>query len=94
VLENGAGKDVTTLRDFWVMKGEDGKQRKHTVSPDRYMVGVCQPVLGAGDRKLICLSATVDESLIEHVLRGHFTCYLNRTYHVLTTWTNNLVVSI
>jgi hypothetical protein len=70
VLENRAGKDVTALRYFWVMNGGDGKQRKHTVSWDSYMVDVYHPVLGAGDRKLICLSTTVDETLIEHVLRG------------------------
>lgn len=70
VLENRAGRDVTALRYFWVMKGADGKQQTHTVSSDSYVVDVYHPVLGAGDRKLICLSATVDESLIEHVLRG------------------------
>ncbi|MGA8493775.1 MAG: hypothetical protein WB711_25370 [Terriglobales bacterium] len=70
VLENRASKDVTALRYQWVMTGEDGKQRTHTVSSDSYMVDVYHPVLGVGDRKLICWSATVDESLIEHVLRG------------------------
>jgi hypothetical protein len=70
VLENRASKDVTALRYQWAMTGEDGKQRKHTVSSDSYMVDVYHPVLGIDDRKLICWSATVDESLIEHVLRG------------------------
>jgi hypothetical protein len=70
VLENRASKDVTALRYQWVMTGEDGKQRKHTVSSDSYMVDVYHPVLGVGDRKLICWSATVDESLIEHVVHG------------------------
>ena len=67
---NRASKDVTALRYQWVMTGEDGKQRKHTVSSDSYMVDAHHPVLGIDDRKLICWSATVDESLIEHVLRG------------------------
>jgi len=70
VMENRADKDITALRYYWMMKSEDGNVRKHTVSSDSYMVDVYHPVLRAGDRKMICHSTTVDESLIEHVLRG------------------------
>jgi hypothetical protein len=70
VMENRAGKDITALRYYWVMTGEDGNVRKHTVSSDSYMVDVYHPVLRVRDRKLICRSATVDESLIDHLLGG------------------------
>jgi hypothetical protein len=70
VMENHAGKDVTALVDCWTMTSEDGKTRTRTTSSDSYMVDVYHPVLRAGDRKLIMLSTSLDESLIEHVLRG------------------------
>lgn len=70
VMENRADKDVTALRYCWFMASDGAKERKHTVTSDSYMVDVYQPVLKAGDRKLICPSTTVDESFIEHVQRG------------------------
>jgi hypothetical protein len=70
VMENRADKDVTALRYYWVMTGEDGNVRKHTVSSDSYIVDVYHPVLRVKDRKLICRSVTVDESLIDQVLSG------------------------
>jgi hypothetical protein len=53
VLENRAGKDVTALRYFWVMKGADGKQQTHTVSSDSYMVDVYHCVASAGNGKSV-----------------------------------------
>jgi hypothetical protein len=70
VMENRAAKDVTALRYYWAITGEDGNVIKHTDSSDSYLVDVYHPVLGGKDRKLICRSVTVDESLIDHVLRG------------------------
>ena len=70
VMENRADKDVTALRHCWIMTSEDGNVRKRTVSSDSYMVDVYHPVLRAADRKLISPSMTVDESFVEHVLRG------------------------
>ena len=70
VMENRADKDITALRYDWVMTGEDGNTRKHTVSSDSYMVDVYHPVLRVGDRKLICRGVTVDESLLDHILGG------------------------
>lgn len=70
VMENRADKDVTALRYCWMMTSEDGNIRKRTVSSDSYMVDVYHPVLKAADRKLICPSVTVDQSFVEHVLRG------------------------
>ncbi len=64
VLENRADKDVTALRYRWLMTSAEGKLRKQTVSSDSYMVEVYRPVLKPGDRKLICLSTAVDESLL------------------------------
>src|SRR5215472_4375324 len=70
VMENRANKDVTALHYCWMMTSEDGNVRKRTVSSDSYMVDVYHPVLSATDRKLVCPSITVDESFVEHVLRG------------------------
>lgn len=70
VLENRADKDITALRYQWSMTLEDGTTRKSTVSSDSYLVDVYRPVLKQGDRQLICLSATIDESLLEHILNG------------------------
>jgi hypothetical protein len=70
VMENRSDRDITALRYCWVVADEDGSEKKHTVSADSYMVDVYHPVLGRGDRKLISWSTTVDESLIDHVLRG------------------------
>ena len=70
VMENRSDKDITALRYYWVMTGEDGKARKRTVSSDSYMVDVYHPVLKRGDRKLICQGGTVDETLVDHVLGG------------------------
>jgi len=70
VMENRADKDVTALRYRWMMTFEDGNVRKRTVSSDGYMVDVYHPVLKAEDCKSICPSMTVEESFVEHVLRG------------------------
>ncbi len=70
VIENRCDKDVTALRYRWLVTAENGKERKHTVTSDSYMVDVYQPVLKPHDRKLISPSATVDESFIDHVLHG------------------------
>jgi len=70
VMENRADKDITALRYYWVMTGEDGNARKHTVSSDSYMVDVYHPVLKGGDRKLICRGGAVDETLLDHLLGG------------------------
>jgi len=70
VMENRADRDVTALRYRWMMTSEDGNVRKRMVSSDSYMVDIYHPVLKAADRKLICPSVTVDESFVEHVLRG------------------------
>jgi hypothetical protein len=70
VMENRSGKDITALRYFWVMTGEDGNVGKHTVSLDSYMVDVYHPVLKGGDRKLICRGSAVDESVLDHLLGG------------------------
>jgi hypothetical protein len=40
------------------------------MSSDSYMVDVFRPVLAPGDRKLISRSTNLDESLIDHVMRG------------------------
>jgi hypothetical protein len=70
VLENHSDKDITALRYCWFEEGNNPSEKRHTVSADSYMVDVYHPVLGRGDRKLITWSTTVDESLLDHVLRG------------------------
>jgi hypothetical protein len=70
VMENRANKDVTALRYYWVVTDENGSEKKHGASSDSYTADVYDPVLRAGDRKLICRRNTVDESLVEHVLGG------------------------
>jgi hypothetical protein len=70
VMENRADKDITALRYYWAVTDENGSEKKHTASSDSYTADVYDPVLRAGDRKLICRRNTVDESLIEHVLGG------------------------
>lgn len=70
VMENRADKDVTALSYQWVITAEDGKVRRHTVSSDSYMVDVYDPVLRAGDRKLVCRNIILDESVLDHVLDG------------------------
>jgi hypothetical protein len=52
------------------MTGEDANVKKRTVSSDSYMVDVYQPVLKAGDRKLMYREGTVDESLLDHLQGG------------------------
>jgi hypothetical protein len=69
VIENVADRDVTALRYRWLMTGVDGKVRTHTVSSDSYYTQY-QPVLKRGDRKLVSGSLAVDESLIDHLLKG------------------------
>lgn len=70
VMENRSDKDITAMHYYWVMTGEDGNVRKHTVSSDSYMVDVYHPVLKGGDRKLICRGGVVDETLLDHLLGG------------------------
>lgn len=70
VMENLSDKDMTALRYCWYVTGEDGSEKWNSVSTDSYAVDVFHPVLARGDRKLISWSTTVDESLLEQVLRG------------------------
>lgn len=70
VMENRADKDITALRYRWLMTDEGGNLRKQTYSSDSYMVDVYRAVLKAGDRKLISPSVEVDESFVEHLMRG------------------------
>lgn len=70
VIENGSSKDITAIRYFWRKTLADGSTRKTTASSDSYFVDVYHPVLKSHDRKLVCPSTTVDESLIDHVLKG------------------------
>ncbi len=70
VIDNRSSRDITGLRYCWVHTIEDGSEKKQTVSSDSYMVEVYSPVLKSGDRKLICRSSSVDESLIDHVTGG------------------------
>lgn len=70
VMENHSEKDVTALRYCWYTTGDDGSEKRHTVSGDSYLVDVFHPVLAGRDRKLITWSRNIDESMLEHVLRG------------------------
>lgn len=70
VMQNSSERDITALRYNWFITDEEGSEREHIASADSYMVNVYHPVLGRGDRKLIMRSTAVDESLLDHVLRG------------------------
>lgn len=70
VMESRCDKDVTAMRYRWVTTSEDGKTSRRAVSSDSYMVDVYYPVLKAQDCKLITPATSVDESLIEHIVRG------------------------
>lgn len=70
VMENYSEKDVTALQYDWVIRGLDGKDSKYKDSTDSYLVDVYRPVLSQGDRLLICRSACIHESLLDHVLNG------------------------
>jgi hypothetical protein len=70
VMENHSDRDITALRYCWFVKGDDQSEKRHTASADSYMVDVYHPVLRHRDRKLITLSTTIDESLLDHVQGG------------------------
>jgi hypothetical protein len=69
VLENRSDRAITALRYRWVFVAADGKVRPTTCSSDSYST-LYRPVLDAGDRKLITPSATVTESLLDHIASG------------------------